>query len=291
MSRLQVASLVAGLVGLSLVALDRGRVRGPRSIESVRRAMYGVLRDGVDERAGIPIVTGAVRRGLGGDARSLHLVGLTVADVASRTLSFAGIAFVAVIGGSTAFVLPGLLPWSLLWFVLAAAAAAVAGWTVIAGVRARVDAQRRAVRRAAHDVVQLVAVALTTDQSVEEALRFAVEVVDVDGADVLRDRLLSAPLRGVPAWEVLDDIGVEYDVRELCELASSLERQGLHGVSIGETVASLAAVMRARSLDQLERDADAVNANLAGPTIGFVVATVAFLAYPLAIRIREAFGG
>ena len=49
--------------------------------------------------------------------------------------------------------------------------------------------------------------------------------------------------------------------------------------------------MRAKALDQLEREADRANANLSGPTVGFVVATIVFLAYPLTQRISEAFGG
>jgi hypothetical protein len=53
----------------------------------------------------------------------------------------------------------------------------------------------------------------------------------------------------------------------------------------------MAVAMRERALDELERAADRANANLAGPTIGFVVATIAFLAYPLAQRISDAFGG
>jgi hypothetical protein len=49
--------------------------------------------------------------------------------------------------------------------------------------------------------------------------------------------------------------------------------------------------MRAKSLDELEREADRANANLSGPTVGFVVTTIVFLAYPLAQRISDAFGG
>ena len=45
------------------------------------------------------------------------------------------------------------------------------------------------------------------------------------------------------------------------------------------------------TLDELEREADRANANLSGPTIGFVVSTIVFLAYPLAQRISDAFGG
>ena len=91
--------------------------------------------------------------------------------------------------------------------------------------------------------------------------------------------------------EALDALGQLHGERELSELASSIERQGTQGVSITDTVATLATSMRAKALDELERDADRANANLAGPTVGFVVATIVFLAYPLAIRISGAFGG
>ena len=86
-------------------------------------------------------------------------------------------------------------------------------------------------------------------------------------------------------------VGRRFGVRELSEFASSIERQGLQGVSISATVASLAASMRAKALDELEREADKANANLSGPTIGFVVTTIVFLAYPLTQCISEVFGG
>ena len=113
----------------------------------------------------------------------------------------------------------------------------------------------------------------------------------IPGTDILRNELGTAPQRGVPVWEALDEYGRRVEVRELCEFAASIERQGLQGVSIGETVSSLATSMRAKALDLLEREADKANANLAGPTVGFVVTTIVFLAYPLAQRISEAFGG
>ena len=92
-------------------------------------------------------------------------------------------------------------------------------------------------------------------------------------------------------WEAIEEFGRTNGIRELVEFATAVERQGVQGVSIGESVASLSASMRAASLDELEREADRANANLSGPTVGFVVATVVFLAYPLAQRISEAFGG
>ena len=139
--------------------------------------------------------------------------------------------------------------------------------------------------------MQLVAVGLTTDQSVEEAIRFAVGVGGGPAMAQLRNGLLTAPQRGIAVWEALDLLGRDHHQRELCELAASIERQGTQGVSITDTVTTLAATMRTKALDDLEREADRANANLSGPTISFVVTTVVFLAYPLAIRISEAFGG
>jgi Flp pilus assembly protein TadB len=108
---------------------------------------------------------------------------------------------------------------------------------------------------------------------------------------VIRDQLAAAPLRGLTVWDALDELADRYDHRELHEVASSVQRQGTQGVSISETISSLAQSMRAKALDDLERAADKANANLAGPTVAFVVTTVVFLAYPLAIRISAAFGG
>ena len=221
----------------------------------------------------------------------LRLAGRRADDVATRVvLGGLALGFVSLcLLGSTMAV--GALPASGWWGIivlLATAAGAAVMWSDTASLVAR---RRREFRRTTTDFVQLVAVGLTTDQSVEEAVQFALGVGDSDLFDLLRDELATAPLRGVPLWEAIDHLGRTFDQRELCEFAGSIERQGLQGVSITDTVNSLATAMRAKALDELERDADRANANLAGPTIGFVVATIVFLAFPLAVRIGEAFGG
>jgi Flp pilus assembly protein TadB len=211
--------------------------------------------------------------------------------VASRILVaiIGGIFAVACTAGSLITV--GALPPSRLWIVAAIVVGAMAGWIIWSDVNGRVERRRREFRRTTTDFVQLVAVGLTTDQSVEEAIQFALSVGDSDMFELLRTELATAPLRGVPLWEALDQLGRRYQQRELSEFGASIERQGTHGVSITETVTTLATAMRERSLDDLEREADKVNANLAGPTISFVVTTIVFLAYPLAMRIGQAFGG
>ena len=122
-------------------------------------------------------------------------------------------------------------------------------------------------------------------------MRFALDFGDGEQRIAMRKAALTAPQRGVAMWDALHEFGDRYDCAELKDFAAALERQGIEGVSIGQTVSSMAASMRSAALDQLERDADRANANLSGPTVGFVIATVVFLAYPLAQRINDAFSG
>lgn len=229
-----------------------------------------------------------VRRSFGS---GLALVGLGPDDVVSRLVVGALAAAGAVVLSTGGLIALGSLPASPWWIALALGAGGAGATVMWSDARTKVDRARHDLDRAVNDFVQLVAVGLTTDQSVDEAVTFALGVVEGPMVALLRDEVRSAPLRGVAVWEALDALGRRLDHPVLCELAGSVERQGTHGVSITRTVASIASAQRARSLDELEREADRANANLAGPTVCFVVTTVVFLAYPLATRISEAFGG
>jgi Flp pilus assembly protein TadB len=287
-SPLLTAALVAPLTAAAAVAMWRGVRPRRRSLAQVRAALHPVARTprtaaSISAR---PVEWVDQRLGAG-----LALAGLTAQQVVTRIV-------VGVIGGTLTVVIAvgaavaaGMLPASPLWFALALVVGAAAGLIMWSDARGRVERCRRELRRTTTDFVQLVAVGLTTDQSVDEAVHFALGVGDSAMFDLLRDELATAPLRGVSLWEALDGLGDRYDQRELGELATSIERQGMHGVSISDTVATLATSMRERTLDELEREADRANANLAGPTVCFVCTTIVFLAFPLAMRISEAFGG
>jgi len=218
----------------------------------------------------------------------------SVEGVHGRALVAALVAGAATVTAIGALATMGSAPPLLMSVALVLAAPVMAGWTMVSDARSKARRAHADLRRATNDLVQLVSIGLTTDQSVEEAIAFALDTSAASRSAAgqhLYDEITSAPLRGEPLWEAVDRVGREHGVRELCEFAHSLERQATHGVSIGATVAALASGMRARALDHLEREADRANANLAGPTAGFVVATLVFLAYPLALRISEAFGG
>ena len=295
MNPTHVGAIVSVLVAGALGAVGRA-LAAPSSLSAARARLVGspsgLSRSGsgdllLAESPGRTWVSRFVGRGA-------DLAGLSPDVVIGRAVTAAAVAGCASVMSLGALAAMSSVPPLLVSLLVVVAACVGAGWTMVADARSKAQRAHADLRRSTNDLVQLVAIGLTTDQSVEEAIRFALETAvndDSVGSELLRSEITAAPLRGEPVWEAIDRIGRIHDVRELSEFAHSLERQATHGVSIGATVAALAAGMRARALDHLEREADRANANLAGPTAGFVVATLVFLAYPLAVRISEAFGG
>ncbi len=292
MNPLRVAAAVVCMLWLAGWAVARSMRRAPASVAAARAMVQPTAGDPSTEawqaRAAHTAAGRRIARRFGDD---LVVVGLTPADVVGRVVVAWALVTFATLLGVVALGSTGMLPFGLMWSLVALLAGVGAAWVTLRDVDDRVRRARRELRQASNDFVQLVAVGLTTDQSVEEAIRFALDVGAGDAFDQLRQEVATAPQRGVPVWDAIDQFGQRFGVRELCEFAGSVERQGLQGVAISDTVAALAAGMRAKALDELEREADRANANLSGPTVGFVVATIVFLAYPLAQRISDAFGG
>ena len=292
MDAMRTAAIVTVVLAAALWSIVRSMRRAPASVSKARAAMSGAAPNEPSMSWRARVEHGPFSDRLGRHyGPGLDVIDWTPADAATRVLMAAVVMTVAVSAAVSALMAMGLLPVGLLWLVAPLLCGLFAAWVQMRDITSRIDRRRKEYRQAANDFVQLVAVGLTTDQSVEEAVGFALGVGASDAFDRLRTQVAAAPARGVPVWEAIDEFGRRYQVRELCEFASSVERQGLQGVSITETVGGLAAAMRATALDALEREADRANANLSGPTIGFVVATIVFLAYPLAQRISDAFGG
>lgn len=297
MNPLGTGALAGLLVAGGLWCMVHSLQRAPRSLAAARHRMYGTGLALQVARPHSARWTDALAAGAPGRwavrhfGVGLEVLGLSPADIVTRVLTSAGIMMFATVTATASLTALGLLPMSPIWPVLVLVLTVLAGWMAISDISGKIVRRGRELRQAANDFVQLVAVGLTTDQSVEEAIRFALAVGSSDAFDALRAELNTAPQRGVAVWEALDEFGRKFGIRELSEFAASIERQGLQGVSISDTVSSLATAMRAKALDELEREADKANANLSGPTIGFVVTTIVFLAYPLAQRISAAFGG
>lgn len=234
----------------------------------------------------------ALGRRLGGTlGTDLLLIDTTMPEVMAKLV--AGVVIATVVGVLCGLVLVGLglfAPGP--GWLIVPPLAALGGFAMMwSDTRGKTRTARRELRQSVNDFVQLVAVCLTTHRSIEEATTFASRAGEGKGFDILRSALETAPQMGVTTWEALDTVGHTYDVAELRDLSGSVERQANIGVGVVETVTQMAASMRARALDELQRAADQTDSNLVLPTTMFVFGMILFLAYPLAVRISSSFGG
>lgn len=263
----------------------RARVERPRESTTVRgdggnisSRIGGVLASGplgriVDERLG----------------KSLRLAGLTVPQLLGQVLTAVFVSTLTMAILVSFLVTTGSVSPSPLLGVLIMGIVALFGWRVIADARALAAHQQRALRRVVNDFVQLLAIALTTNRSVEDSISFAADAGEGDGFDLLRQTISTAQPMGISVWDALTAMADTYDLPELRGLTTSLQRQAGVGVSVAATIRTEAKSLRDKQLSDLKDRADKANSNLSLPTMGMVFGMVLFLAYPIMRQISEAF--
>lgn len=240
-------------------------------------------------RVGRPLAAGSLGRVV--EARlgsALMLTGYTVPTVIGTVILTVVATAFAMLVAAAALVTSGQVSSPIVW-MLVPVVAGLFGWRVIADVRARAARRRAELHRVVNDFVQLLAVALTTNRSVEDALTFAADAGDGFGFDLLRQTIDTAQPMGLTVWDALSAMADAYDLDQLRGLATSLQRQAGVGVSVAATIRTEAKAMRARQLADITDRADKANANLSLPTMGMVFGMVLFLAYPVMQQISEAF--
>lgn len=220
---------------------------------------------------------------------SLRLTGHTVPTVIGQIVLTGVVAAFTMVVVLAGLVAAGVAPASPLLWLLVPVVAVVFSWRVVLDVRARAARRRTELRRVVNDFVQLLAVALTTNRSVEDALNFAADAGEGDGFDLLRKTVETAQPMGITVWDALNAMADTYDLPELRGLTTSLQRQAGVGVSVAATIRTEAKSLRTKQLTELTDRADQANANLSLPTMGMVIGMVLFLAYPIMQQISEAF--
>ena len=302
MTLVQIALAAAVAVVLAGWCLRQALHIGPPSIAEVYRRLYG----GPAEAASAPRTGARWERPIGTAGRlvaastvgerfaeskvyELRVADATVAAIATRILTAALVGlFTSLIAAGVAVQAAAGLPW---WLVAVGplAVAAFAGWyqytTIVATLARRYSEFRAGV--AAY--IALVSVCLTTRRSATEAVTYAADVGSGPAFTAIAASVHAAPQMGLQAWEALDAIGVEYGTRELDDLATSIANVASIGVGVETTVVAVASRMRQVGLDEMQRHADRQTATMFGPTMLFVVGTIAFLAYPLSQRVLDAF--
>ena len=289
------AVLVAALSIGAVIATVRAFRPSPLTLRAVQQRVRADVPSRAHEaawpdRIGRPLARGPlgalVDRHLGA---AIRLVGYTVPNVIGTVVLAVVVSAFAMTVAVAALIAAGLVAGSPLPWLLVPTAAVLFGWRVIADLRVRARRRKAELRRAVNDFVQLLAVALTTNRSVEDAVAFAADAGDGFGFELLRHSIDTAQPMGLSVWDALGAMADTYDLDQLRGLATSLQRQAGVGVSVAATIRTEASAMRARQLAEITDRADKANANLSLPTMGMVFGMVLFLAYPVMQQISEAF--
>lgn len=283
-------ALAAIAAGVRAVRPSRLTLRGVRARVEARPTTVGTSEVSWPVRIGRPFTAGSIGGSVDAQlGRALRLTGHTVPNVIGTvTITVVSSGF-AMIVTTAALIAAGQVSSSPLVWLLVPAVAALFGWRVIADVRQRAARRRAELNRVVNDFVQLLAVALTTNRSVEDALTFAADAGEGFGFDLLRQTIDTAQPMGLSVWDALAAMADTYDLNQLRGLTTSLQRQASVGVSVASTIRTEAKAMRTRQLADITDRADKANANLSLPTMGMVFGMVLFLAYPVMTQISRAF--
>lgn len=291
------AVLAAGCLVAALWALWRAGRRPRPTIRTIRGRLGLDQNLATAKPTASPIgafVNGIATGRLGAeiDARlgsSIRIAETTLIEVVGRVVAAFALGLLVTLLTLTSLGIAGVLAPAWWWPVVAIAVAVIMAAQMFGDVRSRADRRRQDLRRVTNDFVQLVAVGLTTNRSVEEAVLFAAQTGDGDGFARLRHAVETAPQRGIAVWDALHSFATAYELDELADLSGSLAQQAGVGVSVAATVRAEAKALREKQLASLAAAADEADANLALPTMGMVIGMMLFIAYPVMQQVSEAF--
>lgn len=300
MTVVQLAVAAATSAVLAGWCLVRAFSIGPPSVASVYRRLYGGPVEPVTaptarwERptarlGGLLADTTVGQRVAEAKRYELRVADTTVSAIATRVVTATIVGFVA--SAIALAVSVAAVPELPVWVAVVAppAVAAGTGWYQYTAIMAALARRYGEFRAGVAAYVALVSVCLTTRRSAAEAVTYAADIGTGVAFEAIAGAVHAAPQMGLQAWEALDGVGAAYGARELEDLATSIANVAAIGVGVESTVAAVAARMRQVGLDDMQRQADRQTAAMFGPTMLFVLGTIAFLAYPLAHRVLDAF--
>ena len=164
---------------------------------------------------------------------------------------------------------------------LAAVALAVVGF-VAPDLVLRIEAarRRRSFTTAFGTFLDMTTVSLAGGVGVEGALLDAARIGRGREAGVLRAVLEESLWSGESQWSALSRLGVELDLPDLVEAASSVALAGTEGARIRRSLEAKARGVRARQLAEAEAAAAAATERMAIPTALLLLAFTLLIGYP-----------
>lgn len=205
-------------------------------------------------------------------------------DKLGTALSLAAI----VIGLAVALGLAGSPAPPGLVFVIAVSA--LAGGFVVPDITLRAQAIRRrdSFRHALSSYLDLVNVLLAGGAGIETSLEAAAQAGDGWAFVQLRNALVRARSLRQSPWQCFTELGELIDVRELIEIASSVQLAGEQGARVKLSLAAKASALRGHQMARIEADAQAATERMGVPTVLMFIGFIVLLGYPAMQQIVTA---
>ena len=202
-------------------------------------------------------------------ATTLALAGIAVAFAVS--LRFAGsplpnaVAFgAALVAAAVGFVVPDLT------------------------LRSQAKARRAGFCNALSSYLDLVNILLAGGAGIETSLEAAAQAGDGWAFTQIRHALLRSRTKRQSPWSSFTELGEAIGVRELAEIAASVQLAGEQGARIKLSLSAKAAALRAHQMARIEADAQAATERMGLPTVLMFVGFMVLLGYPALQQIVRA---
>ena len=202
-------------------------------------------------------------------ATTLALAGIAVAFAVS--LRFAGsplpnaVAFgAALVAAAVGFVVPDLT------------------------LRSQAKARRAGFCNALSSYLDLVNILLAGGAGIETSLEAAAQAGDGWAFTQIRNALLRSRTKRQSPWSSFTELGEAIGVRELAEIAASVQLAGEQGARVKLSLSAKAAALRAHQMARIEADAQAATERMGLPTVLMFVGFMVLLGYPALQQIVRA---
>jgi len=175
-----------------------------------------------------------------------------------------------------------------LTLVLAVGALAGGFVTPDIALRANAGQRRDGFRHALSSYLDLVNVLLAGGAGIETSLEAAAQAGDGWAFVQLRNALVRSRTMRQSPWACFTELGERIDVRELVEIAASVQLAGEQGARVKLSLAAKAAALRAHQMARIEADAQAATERMGIPTVLMFIGFIVLLGYPAMQQIVTA---
>jgi len=276
---LVVAALASSALVGGVLALVRGLVGSPRSLESVVVDLHRHRSDDSGTETS-PLLVALAGRTSASRQADLAVCERDTARWVLDRVKWAALG--ATFAMATVVVVPlaaGVVT-GLHWLAIAIILGGVAGWMwAVVDLRSDAAKARRRMRHAVASYLELVSILMAGGAGPESALALAAEIGQGSAFGHIRSALAAAQIRQEPPWTQFGAVGHRLGVQELIELVPAMSLAG-SGAQVRETLATKAASIRFKDTTQVEADMQSKSETMALPVVMMFAGFLILLGYP-----------